>query len=41
MKDQLTETRAGRIVLHLMCIVRHGRVRWHWDGIRRELIHVI
>jgi len=27
----------GRVALHLACLLRDGKVRWHWAGIRREL----
>lgn len=33
---QLAGSRSGRIVLHLACIVRHGRIHWHFQGIARE-----
>ena len=33
----LTESRFGRMALHLRCLVRDGKLRWHWAGIRREL----
>jgi hypothetical protein len=22
--------------LHMACVLRDGRVQWHWDGIKRE-----
>lgn len=28
-----------RILLHLRCILRHGKLRWHVAGILREFIH--
>jgi hypothetical protein len=35
---QLAGFGPGRIVLHTFCLLRHPRrVRWHWQGIRREL----
>lgn len=27
---------AGRVLLHLVCLVRTGRVAWHVDGIKRQ-----
>ncbi len=30
-------SRWGRAALHLMCLARGGRRRWHWRGIVREL----
>ena len=37
MSARLVEHSLGRVVLHLACLLRDGRVRWHWAGIRREL----
>ncbi len=34
---QLSENRAGRVLLHLACISRRGRFKWHLQGIAREL----
>ncbi len=34
---QLSENRAGRVLLHLACISRRGRFKWHIRGIAREL----
>jgi hypothetical protein len=36
---QLSHSRSGRILLHLACIARHGRVHWHFRGIAREFGH--
>lgn len=33
----LANFRAGRILLHLVCLFRSPSPRWHWQGIRREL----
>lgn len=33
---QLSDTRPGRILLHLRCLVRDKRVGWHLRGILRE-----
>ncbi len=33
---QLSSNRAGRILLQLACISRHGRFKWHLQGIARE-----
>jgi hypothetical protein len=37
MKLLLTRSAAGRMVLHLECIRRGGRLEFHWRGVRREL----
>ena len=37
MSARLVEHALGRVVLHLACLLRDGKVRWHWSGIRREL----
>ncbi|MES2925079.1 MAG: hypothetical protein V4819_26225 [Verrucomicrobiota bacterium] len=36
---QLSSNRAGRVLLHLFCISRHGRFKWHFRGIVREFGH--
>lgn len=33
----LANSRAGRIMLHLVCLFRSTSPRWHWRGICREL----
>ena len=33
---RLSGSRAGRILLHLTCIAKHGRWHWHFMGIARE-----
>ena len=33
---QLSGSRTGRVLLHLECIARHGRIIWHFRGIARE-----
>jgi len=33
----LSETRCGRVCLHLLALLRDGKLRWHWAGIRRQL----
>ncbi|MES2925033.1 MAG: hypothetical protein V4819_25985 [Verrucomicrobiota bacterium] len=33
---RLSRSRAGRILLHLTCIAKHGRWHWHLAGIARE-----
>lgn len=33
---QLSNHRAGRVLLHLACISRNGRFKWHFRGIARE-----
>jgi hypothetical protein len=37
MKTWLAERSSGRALLHLVCLLRDGHVRWHWAGIKREL----
>ena len=32
----LSGSRVGRVLLHLVCIARHGRLKWHFRGIARE-----
>ncbi|MGH8020538.1 MAG: hypothetical protein ACREIA_20090 [Opitutaceae bacterium] len=39
MNTRLCTFAAGRILLHLACMVRHGNLRWHWAGIAREVVH--
>lgn len=35
---EMTETRFGRVLLHIACCIkRDKRVKWHWQGIVREL----
>src|SRR5689334_4869579 len=34
---QLVRSSPGRIILHLTCLARDHRFRWHWQGILREL----
>lgn len=34
---QLATTRRGRIALHLVCLMRDHKARWHMAGIIREL----
>jgi hypothetical protein len=36
MKTWLAERSSGRVLLHLVCLLRHGHVRWHWAGMKRE-----
>ena len=36
-KIKWTESPMTRIVLHCVCVLRHGNFRWHWAGILREL----
>jgi hypothetical protein len=34
----LAASRSGRVVLHVLCLLRHpGHAQWHWRGIVREL----
>jgi hypothetical protein len=37
MKARLAQTSVGRVVLHLLCLCRDGKLRWHWAGVCREL----
>ena len=30
-------SRIGRVLLHLLCLCRDGRLRWHARGVAREL----
>jgi hypothetical protein len=39
MKMKLSETSIGRVVLHLICLARDGKLHWHWAGICREFHH--
>ena len=35
--NALAYTRTGRVLLHALCLIRHpAKLRWHWQGIRRE-----
>jgi hypothetical protein len=36
-KLQLAQKAAGRILLHLGCVMRGGRWEFHWAGVRREI----
>lgn len=37
LSNKLSETPKGRALLHLICLIRDGHVRWHVAGIKREL----
>ncbi len=37
MKTWLAERSSGRVLLHLACLLRDGKARWHWAGVLREL----
>ncbi len=37
LKIQLAQNAAGRIALHLGCLLRGGRWNFHWTGVRREV----
>jgi len=37
MANHLSQSPLGRIALHVLCVVRGGQCRCHWQGIRREL----
>jgi hypothetical protein len=36
---KLARNSAGRVVLHVLCLVRDHKLHWHWAGICRELHH--
>ena len=36
-REVLVDSRPGRALLHLGCMLRGGRIRWHAQGILREL----
>lgn len=38
MQTALAKSRYGRMVLHLVCLLRDSHIRWHWQGIRREFV---
>ena len=36
-KNQLGNSRTGRVLLHTVCLIRHPqKATWHWRGILRE-----
>jgi hypothetical protein len=37
MKLLLSEHACGRVLLHLLCLMRDRKIRWHWAGMMREL----
>ncbi len=37
LSHHLVRSSTGRIILHLSCLARDHRFRWHWQGILREL----
>ncbi len=37
--NALSRSRCGRIILHMLCAMRDRHLRWHWQGILRELPH--
>jgi len=39
MNARLAQHSFGRMLLHLLCLLRDGHVRWHWAGVRREMAH--
>gem|GEM_PF-2288123 len=39
LKQFLSRFRLGRAVLHLSCILRGGKVSWHVEGVKRELLN--
>ena len=37
----LATSRMGRVLIHAVCVLRHpANLRWHWDGILREIKHL-
>jgi hypothetical protein len=39
MNAYLANYSAGRVLLHVVCLVRHPRrAQWHWSGILREFL---
>ncbi len=38
MQAHIAQSSFGRILLHLLCACRDHKCRWHWRGIRRELV---
>lgn len=39
MNMHLSRYPLGRILLHLTCMLRDRRLRWHWAGVVREFGH--
>jgi hypothetical protein len=37
MKEKLANSHSGRVILHLLCLMRDCKWSWHLAGIRREL----
>jgi hypothetical protein len=36
--NAMAESRLGRVLLHALCLFKNpGHVRWHWQGILREV----
>lgn len=38
MQTYLAKSRHGRVMLHLLCVLRDHHLRWHWAGIVREFV---
>lgn len=36
MQSYLANSRHGRVMLHLLCVLRDHHLLWHWRGIVRE-----
>ena len=34
---RLVQSRGGRVLLHVVTLLRAGHAAWHWQGILREL----
>jgi len=34
---ELSESKLGKIELHILAAVRDHKFEWHWKGIKREL----
>ena len=41
LKMFLTTHALGRVCLHLACICRGGKIRFHFAGVRRELARLV
>jgi hypothetical protein len=38
--ETLSESSLGRVLLHVVCLCRDHHLRWHWNGIQRE-VHAV
>lgn len=37
LKEGFANSHSGRVILHLMCLLRDHKWAWHFAGIRREI----